>query len=293
MIFSILVVYNTNLDEVTLAIDSLKSQTDLVVICNNSDNGFVIPETEKTKVFNFNENLGIAEAQSIGMSWAFTNGAEFIVQMDQDSLLPPNTISLLLERYNQLTALGFNIGVIGPRHYDKVTNEVDEGRIIKGKAIENTNSEIIHATISSASLIPKKAFDTVGRMDDGLFIDSVDWEYCWRLKNSGFITIRCNDLLLGHRVGNGVKKIFGPVNVRVPSPIRHYYHTRNLFLLSSRSYVPFYWKFSNYLKLLFKITVYPFAFDDGMLRLKFILKGIYDGLLGRVGRIDIASRKSR
>ncbi|WP_429140937.1 glycosyltransferase family 2 protein [Aeromonas veronii] len=293
MIYSVLVVYNPLNDEAILAIEKLKEQSDFVVVCNNSDKGYVVPSIDKTKVFNFNENLGIAKAQSIGMTWAFDNGAEFIVQMDQDSILAPNTISSLVDRYREMTAKGYKIGVIGPRHFDKVTNEVDEGRIIKGKNIEGTTCEIIHATISSASLIPKVAFDKVGLMDDGLFIDSVDWEYCWRLRKNGFITLRCNDILLGHRVGNGIKHLFGPVNVRVPSPIRHYYHTRNLFLLSRRSYVPLYWKLSNYTKLIFKLAVYPFAFDDGWTRFNYLCKGIKDGVIGRYGRIDLAVRNRR
>nr|MBO8918834.1 hypothetical protein [Proteus mirabilis] len=54
-------------------------------------------------------------------------------------------------------------------------------------------------------------------MDNGLFIDSVDWEYCWRLKSLGFVTIRVNNILLGHQVGNGKKKIIGKFDARVPS----------------------------------------------------------------------------
>lgn len=291
MIYSILVVFNPSDSEAILAIENLKEQSDLVVVCNNSDNGYVIPELDRVKAFNFNENLGIAKAQSIGMKWAFDNGAEFIFQMDQDSVLGADTVSKLVDRYRDMSDKGYKIGVIGPRHFDKVTNEVDEGRIVKGKNINGSECEIIHATISSASLIPKEAFNAVGAMDDGLFIDAVDWEYCWRLKKNGFITLRCNDILLGHRVGNGIKHLFGPVNVRVPNPIRHYYHTRNLFLLSRRSYVPLYWKISNYAKLVFKLTVYPFVFNDGWTRFKYICLGIRDGLIGRYGRIDIASRR--
>lgn len=258
-------------------------------MCNNSDYDVKF-EDEQVKVFNFGENLGIAKAQSVGMKWAFENGADFILQMDQDSILEDRTVGRLLESYEELILKGFKVGVIGPRHYDKVTNEVDEARIIKGNTIEGTNYTIINATISSASLIPKTAYDIVGGMEDGLFIDAVDFEYCWRLKTKGFLTIRDNDILLGHRVGDGKKQIVGKIDARVPSPIRHYYHIRNLFLLLFRGYVPLYWKLSNLVKLAIKLVIYPFIFEDGKTRFMYMIKGIKDGVLRKYGRIDNASR---
>lgn len=291
-VYAILVAYNPDSSELQLAVDNLLSQTDFVVVCNNSDYDVTLHSADRIRVFNFRENLGIAEAQSIGMKWAFENGADFILQMDQDSLLQEHTVTKLMDRYFELTKVGYTIGVIGPRHYDKITKEVDEGRLIKGNNIPGHNCHIIHATISSASLIPLSAYEAAGSMDDGLFIDSVDWEYCWRLKKLGFITVRDNDVLLGHRVGEGKQKLIGSIDARIPSPIRHYYHTRNLFLLFPRAYVPIYWKLSNLFKLFIKLFVYPFAFKDGKVRFKYIVCGIKDGLLGRYGRIDNATRKN-
>jgi rhamnosyltransferase len=288
-IYSILVAYNPEGDELSLAVERLKKQTDVVVVCNNSDYDIEF-EDDKVKVFNFGDNLGIAKAQSIGMKWAFENGADFILQMDQDSILEEKTVERLLESYTDLVEKGYKVGVIGPRHYDKITNEVDEARIIKGDTIKNTNYTIINATISSASLIPKIAYDTIGGMEDGLFIDAVDFEYCWRLKTKDFLTIRDNDILLGHRVGDGKKQIVGNIDARVPSPIRHYYHIRNLFLLMPRGYAPLYWKVSNLIKLAIKLVIYPFIFDDGKIRFSYMIRGIKDGLLRKYGRIDIAKR---
>ncbi len=288
-IYSILVAYNPEGNELDLAVERVKAQADIVIVCNNSEYDVKFDD-EKVKVFNFRDNLGIAAAQSIGMKWAFENGADFILQMDQDSILEEGTVVGLLKSYDELLRMHYKVGVIGPRHYDKITNEVDEARLIKGNIIENTHYTIINATISSASLIPKIAYETVGGMEDGLFIDAVDFEYCWRLKTKGFLTVRDNDILLGHRVGDGKKQIVGKIDARVPSPIRHYYHIRNLFLLIPRGYVPLYWKLSNLGKLAIKLVIYPFIFDDGKVRFSYMVRGIKDGLLRKYGRIDIAKR---
>jgi rhamnosyltransferase len=288
-IYSILVTYEPNIVELNSAIKRLLLETNTLVICNNSQKDVVYVE-DKVKIFNFRDNLGIAKAQSIGMEWAFSNGADFIIQMDQDSILEKGTVNKLLKSYQLLTSKGYKIGVLGPKHYDKETKEVDQARIIKGKEIDGKYS-IINATISSSSLISKKAYLSVGGMEDGLFIDAVDFEYCWRLKTKGFITVRDNDILLGHRVGDGKKKIIGKIDARIPSPIRHYYHIRNLFLLLFRGYVPFYWKVSNLFKLFLKIIIYPFLFDDGLKRVRYMLKGVKDGVLRKYGRIDLVTRK--
>ncbi|EOY9126686.1 glycosyltransferase family 2 protein [Proteus mirabilis] len=294
-ITGILVAYNPIESELISSVGRLSKQCDFVIICNNSDNGYTIsesifPSSSNYKIINFGKNVGIAKAQSVAMKWAFDNDADFIIQMDQDSILEPETIPSLLEKYKLMTSLGYNVGVIGPRHYDKLTKEVDTARLIKGKEIKGTNCEIVHATISSASIISKEAYAVAGPMDNGLFIDSVDWEYCWRLKSLGFVTIRVNNILLGHQVGNGKKKIIGKFDARVPSPIRHYYHTRNLFLLSKRNYVPLYWKVSNYIKLVLKLFLYPFIFKDGKIRFKYICKGISHGIQGKYGHINSASK---
>lgn len=285
-VYSILVAYNPDLDDLYLSVEKLLKQTDIVVISNNSNFNLNFENVERIKVFNFGENLGIAAAQSIGMKWAFEHGADFIIQMDQDSVLDDLTVPRLIDSYAELTGKGYNIGVIGPRHFDKVNNQFDESRLVKGILIPDTNCEIVNATISSASLISKSAYQVAGLMEDSLFIDLVDWEYCWRLKKLGFLTVRNNDIFLGHRVGNGNKKIIGKIDARMPSPVRHYYHTRNMIHMLFRNYVPLKFKISNIVKLIMKLFIYPFAFEDGKERFSYLVKGVWHGFNGKFGRID-------
>ncbi|MDN5114343.1 glycosyltransferase family 2 protein [Aliarcobacter butzleri] len=284
-IYSILVAYNPDLDELNQAVNRLKKQTDMVIVCNNS--GYDVKfEDEEVKVFNFGENLGIAKAQSIGMKWAFENGADFILQMDQDSIPNDDLVKKLLECYEKLTIKEYKIGLVGPQDYDKDTKELNKARLKKGTFIDDTNYVSLEQTLSSGSLIPKCVYDIVGSMDDELFIDAVDNEYCWRIRKNGFLIIKNNDALLAHKLGDGKQKILGFLNVGVPSPIRHYYQIRNTLLLARRDYVPTYWKYSMLVKVVFKLFVYPFTLNRGFERFKYITKGIKDGILGRNGKIN-------
>lgn len=284
-VYSVLVIYNPHINELALAIERLKCQTDIVIVCNNSDYDVSIDD-DHVEVFNFRENLGIAKAQSIGMKWAFSNGADFILQMDQDSSPDEFLVKNLLYCYDSLTRNGYKIGLVGPQDFDKDTKVLNDARLLKGEPIGEEGFVSVMQTLSSGSLVPKEIYDVVGGMDDALFIDAVDSEYCWRIKKNGFLIIKNNRALLGHKLGCGQKKILGFISVGVSIPLRNYYQTRNTLILFSRRYVPLYWKCSGLAKIIFKLTIYPFVLDNGFVRFKYIVLGLKDGLLGRCGKIS-------
>ena len=164
-IYSILVAYNPDLEELNQAVERLKKQTDIVIVCNNSDYDVEF-EGEQVKVFNFGENLGIAKAQSIGMKWAFENGADFILQMDQDSIPHDDLVEKLLECYEELTEKGYKVGLVGSQDYDKDTKYLSKAKIDRGTTIESECYIKINQVISSGSLIPIETYKIIGGMDD-------------------------------------------------------------------------------------------------------------------------------
>lgn len=290
-VYSIIVAYNPKLDELNRSIDRLKRQTGIVIVCNNSEYNVDFKDSN-VKIFNFGENLGIAKAQSIAMKWAFEKGADFVLQMDQDSEPYDDLVDNLLKCYYDLTLRGYKIGLVGSQDFDKDTLEVNKARLKKGICIYNTNYVIMEQTLSSGSLIPKDTYSIVGGMDDGLFIDAVDEEYCWRIRKNNLLVVKNNDALLAHKIGEGNVTIFG-LKVGVSAPIRYYYQFRNVILLGTRSYAPVYWRFSMLLKVFLKLFIFPFALKDGKKILFFMLKGIKDGILRRYGRIDKTFTKSK
>ncbi|EPS4419664.1 glycosyltransferase family 2 protein [Escherichia coli] len=285
-VYAVLVAYNPEHNDLKNAVELLLRQVTKVVVCNNSTNGYKYAENSSgdVKIFNFNDNLGIAEAQSIGMKWAFENGADFILQMDQDSIPDPKMVEQLLTCYKKLLKQNVNVGLVGSQDFDKVTGELNKARVKKGKPLTEFYYEV-DSTLSSGSLIPKNSWLIVGGMKDELFIDAVDHEYCWRLRAAGFKVIRNKNALLAHRLGDGRFKILNILSVGLPSPFRHYYATRNIFLLLNKKYVPIYWKISSLVKLIGKVFLYPIFLPNGNKRLYFFLKGINDGLMGRSGKM--------
>lgn len=282
MIYANVVAFQPDINLLSKSLLSLSTQVDAILLINNSDYDLAI-DIDKVEVLNLGANLGIAKAQSIGMERAFGDGADFVLQMDQDSEVPEDMVSSLLTSYQLLESEGHNVGLIGPLDFDKVTGHVNKARLNKGELV-NGRYSFVDSTLSSGSLIPKKAYLAIGGMYDDLFIDIVDHEYCWRLRAAGFMVVRDNDVKLPHRIGDGKKKILGFISVGVPSPFRHYYAVRNTLFLIRKNYPPIMWKLTAVPKIVFKLCMYPIFLDNGKSRLKFILKGIKHGISGKLGK---------
>ncbi|MCT4716364.1 glycosyltransferase family 2 protein [Enterobacteriaceae bacterium H18W14] len=284
-VFALITTYQPDIKSLKALVENLSNQADFIVISNNSNFDISAEELivgNAIHVINFGKNLGIAEAQSIGMKWAFENGADFILQMDQDSTPHENMVQQLIKCYLDMKRAGLNPGLIGVQDYDKVTGEVNKARVKKGTLISDDYYDV-DSTLSSGSLIPKIAWEKIGGMRDDLFIDAVDHEYCWRLRHAGFKVIRNKNALLAHRLGDGRFKIMNLISVGMPSPFRHYYATRNIFILLKEKHVPLFWKVSSLIKLSGKLVFYPIFLPKGKQRFSFFLKGIRDGLAGRSG----------
>ncbi|NOU24886.1 MAG: glycosyltransferase family 2 protein [Methylotenera sp.] len=290
-IYTVLVAYNSTKQDLSPAVNELLRQTSFVVICNNSKDDLIYRHP-RIKVLNFRDNLGIARAQTLGMTWAYENGADFVLQMDQDSLPDPDMVKLLYESYLALGIANYNIGMIGPQSYDRYTKKLHGNKskvapFQKGKIVPDFEGiDIVDSMISSGSLIPQKSFQAIGGMLDELFIDHVDLEYCWRLRGNGFLIVRNNKARLAHRSGEGRTSFLIIFDVAVSVPIRHYYWFRNLLYLFNRSYVPTYWKVKSVLKIIFRMLFYPFFLNNGFECFKFMLLGIKDGVRKKMYRID-------
>jgi rhamnosyltransferase len=290
-IYTVIVAYNASKKDLDATVNELLRQTSFVVICNNSSYDLTFSHP-RIKVLNFGDNLGIARSQTLGMAWAYNEGAEFVLQMDQDSLPDPDMVNLLHDSFLALSAANYNVGLIGPRDYDRYTKKLHSTKsnpasCQKGSMIpEFEHLVLVDSMISSGSLISKKALLSVGGMLDELFIDVVDFEYCWRLKANGFLIVRNNKARLAHRFGEGRARFFIFFDVFVAAPIRHYYQFRNVFYLFNRSYVPRYWKVRSVFKIVFKLLFYPFFLTNGFDRFKFMLLGIKDGIRKKMNRID-------
>ena len=275
----ILVTYNPDIELLTKVLSKIINQVDKVFISDNSTNGVNnnFDDYYNVKYHSNSGNIGIASAQNAGINYFTLKSFDFILFLDQDSIPSDNLVFKLYNTYLELTKKDFCVGGIGPRPYNRKEKTIYKPVIKKGYKI-NSNITEVGEIISSASFIPLINFLTVGKMDDSLFIDGVDHEWCWRARKEAKLRFFIVDnVLLSHQLGEG-DRLFFFKKVSIPTPFRTYYQFRNYFYLVKRSYVPLYWKVSNGFKYAIKYFYFSIFISPQFEYFCRINKGIIDGV---------------
>lgn len=286
IIGAIIVLYNPNMKELGLSIEMLLPQVDMVCLVDNSqvDNSHLISRDDKVKYIPLLENVGIAKAQNVGISYLRENQFDFALFSDQDSRVSEGLVSILEDAYLSLESNGEFVGVVGTKAINKLTNKayppkskIIEQRIIKSMEGGSIKVTECYSVISSVSLISLRVLNTVGGFDEELFIDGVDHEWCWRAwHNNGLRSYVVEDAILYHQFGEGDRSLIGK-DVEIASYRRMYFQYRNYLWLCRRSYVPRYWKRKNGIKYIVKMFYFPIFVKPRMKYLVNIAKGIKDG----------------
>lgn len=274
-VYCVLITYNPDFSILLKSLSILQSQLDKIIIVDNSDCevSFSCVKNENVIILKNGRNFGIAKAQNIGIDYCLNNDVDFILFMDQDSISSSNLIKCLMDDYVVLSRETL-IGAIGTVPFNRLNHMIYEtnscrnmGRIVQVKSL-----------ISSGSFVSTDILRQVGGMDETLFIDMVDSEWCWRAAHKLNCTFYLDtDCMLSHSLGKCEVNFLGK---RIPlhSPNRMFYRFRNYFLLLPRGYVPFMWKlrypFSNLIRLFLCLCV----FSNKKSYLNFALKGAKEGL---------------
>ncbi|MDP1028815.1 glycosyltransferase [Sphingomonas sp. KR1UV-12] len=222
-------------------------------------------------------NLGIGAAQNAGIAAAWARGAEAVLLLDDDSIPAADLVECLVRCARTL----------GPQAVVSANAIAPDGKEISN--IRNAVGALPHCRdmMSSGALIRRSIFERVGRFDEDLFIDGVDFDWGWRARQLGFDLRLCRSTAIRHRLGDG-----SVAGVRYPSPIRHYFQYRNVLRLMLRPHTPSDWRIAQSFKLAAKLALIPLLMPQRMVRLRFAVSGIRDALLG-VGGPYVATPRGK
>lgn len=235
------VLYNPdNIERVQSSLQSILQQVNAVYVFDNSTKENNIIFSANTTYMTEHENKGIAYALNRIMEKAQSEGYEWLVTMDQDSVIPEGLINAYEEH-----SVDDSIGIICPQVIDTRRSYME----VKKEPKE----EFIDFCITSASCTRISAWEYVGKFDEWLFIDLVDNDFCKRMIASGFTILRLNDLVLNQEFGkiipksektqrfwNRIAKIlhndnFGKLGYsKYVSPMRVYYTCRNIIYVNKK-----------------------------------------------------------
>lgn len=295
-IAAVIVSYDPDPGRFRELIDSIVPQAHRVVVVDNGSSAAILDflrdlaQLKDFKLIELGRNEGIAVAHNAGICHALDTGHDYVLLLDHDSLLKPDCVAQLLAAHCNLSDAGVAVAAVGPRYLDQTTGTqapfLRFGRWDFLKIYCNGGDEVIEASvlISSGSLISSKALKAIGLMDETLFIDGVDWEWCFRASSLGYRMFGIAAASMRHSLGDSGIRVMG---WRVPlhSPLRHYYAYRNAVLLCKREVVPFSWKFHFSVRLAIRFAIYLVLAPRRLERCRYIFRGLHDGILNRSGHI--------
>ena len=180
-LFSIIVTYQTKINEFRDIIKSHEGNFSNIIIINNSPEISLDSfQSSQVTIINNSGNIGLASALNVGMLQAKKQGAEMVALFDQDSELPPNFTKDMLQFINHYQG-NKPVAVYSSIYHNHVVNETTKHinfkpfRLIRG-VVNDSDYAHPHYVITSGSVIPIKVLDDVGLMREELFIDFVDIE---------------------------------------------------------------------------------------------------------------------
>ena len=296
---AIIVTYNPDPEGLRRGLGEIARQVGCVVVVDNASHNLEQCQFSqlgqrvgiRVEVVYQQRNVGLGAGFNAGIGVADKLGYPFIVLFDQDSVPQAGMIGELKQSYEQLSASGIRVAAVGPRLLD-----TGNGVLANFTPSGDSNAKRSHGQngigtvmtdflISSGSFIPMQAIREVGLMDESLFIDYVDAEWCLRGQSKGWTVHGVCAAIMKHSLGESRRRIWFIRwrNVSYHKPFRYYYIFRNSFLLRNRSYVPLRWKKANRVHNIL-LAGYLLGFAPGRLaNLRMIWRGILDGRKGIAG----------
>ncbi|WGL17285.1 glycosyltransferase family 2 protein [Microbulbifer bruguierae] len=294
-IHAVIVTYQPDLELLALSISQIYKQVSAVTLVDNhSDNSAniltLIQKLPNCNLIQLSENLGVGAAQNTGLEYALARGAQQLLILDQDSVMAENAVNLLSRALLRLES-SEAAAAVGPQ-YDLDGKAVMSpfvrchwfylGRVPKRELTEHPFVEV-DFLISSGSLLSAKALRAIGQMDEALFIDHVDTEWCLRARANNFRLFGIRDAFMRHSLGEQTYRVWLGRWRLLPKhkPFRYYFTFRNSLLLARKPHVPLKWFSADCTRLMSLAIFCLLSPEQKFASIRMAWRGLKDGYQGR------------
>jgi rhamnosyltransferase len=263
----------------------IRAQVDLLIVVDNGSNEKALTQIRLAsrelgfKLIENGDNLGIAAALNLGVREAQKERCRWVALFDQDSTVTDGFMATMIAEF-QAYSQQRKIMQIIPRYLDPVTGVE--------RAISQFKDGGVFLTITSGSVFSMEAFEKCGLFQEDLFIYCVDDDYSLRIRKNGFYIGATRNAVLLHESGHPTsRKVFGmTITTKNYRPEVRYYYARNkVWILRfygktfPRLIVP---TLREFVTIPLKIVL----MEDGALeKIKMFVRGLADGVAGRMGRL--------
>lgn len=155
-----------------------------------------ISEVHGVTLIRHERNRGIARGLNDGLTQALELGAQWLLTVDQDSRLPVQYVSSLLDAAQWRIVAGEKLGAMGARVIADASGDMKYPE--SGRDGFLATEELIQ----TGTLWRVEALKVVGGFDEALGIDAVDAAACLALRKHGWVIGLHDDLRVAHRIGN-------------------------------------------------------------------------------------------
>jgi len=284
-ICAVIISYNAA-EELVECINSVFPQVNrIIIIDNNSEFSTIdinakIDKINKIQIIYNDNNMGVGYAFNQGIEFSISNGYKWTLLLDQDSVLDENMVQQMLASYKRLeggdkvkTAL--LVPRIIEKNFDVELPAIITSRMFNRKLYNPSHDTFIHFQITSGSLLDNEKVTSVGLLNERLFIDYIDFEYCFRILDHNYKIMQCKSAYLYHSLGESRKKYF--LKYREHSPLRVYYQTRNrLYIIYKYGSKYTSVRNSEIVRMLLKLPRIMFLESNKIQKIRFYFSGILD-----------------
>lgn len=188
---------------------------------------FALPEKlEKSSFLVFNGvNLGLSKSYNRAISIARKLLVDYVLFLDQDSRLLPNTIQFLMESLVEVRSM--NVGALGCTNLQPDVSSENGKKSIGLQPKTYFDGELAQEVFikeNSGLLVSMRNLDIAGNFNETFFLDGVDYDFCLNLREQGFRIYRSRKAIILQEAGTPSKaRILGrefAYSIRAPERTR-------------------------------------------------------------------------
>lgn len=222
-------------DEVLTLVQALLAQDIPVLVVDDGSAGIAYLDQAAqfgATTVRHDTNAGIARSLNDGLAFALSQGAEWLLTVDQDTVLPDGYVTTLLAVVQSGAETRHGVGVVAAETVGDAAGDLRYPAHRRGGLL------VTEEVFQTGSLWHVPALQTVGGFDEAFGIDAVDASACLRLREAGFLVVLAPGARLEHRYGSGQQvRLFGrSVNATGHSPQRRETMVRNRLRLFPREF---------------------------------------------------------
>ena len=269
-----IVTFNPSLDRLQENVERILPQVGCLIIVDNASSNreeikVLLSKQEKVIFLYRDKNEGVAKALNIMASKAIELGAEWLFTLDQDSVVADNIMSEYVKYISDPS-----IGIITCRYIDRNTDNIDQ--------FTPQENRFIPRCITSGTYMNLNVWKHIGGFYEPLFIDQVDFDYCYTVRENGYKILQVGNTYLLHEIGKskGVY-LFGNYHIAFNhSPKRYYYMIRNMIVVAKRHHM---WR--HFIHVIPRRIIIVNRFEnDRWNKNRMMALGFYHAIIGKMGR---------